>query len=216
MSVIERYKSQRINLTAARDRQELIVSGHSLSVLDASPGARLTVQIQERDTSPRAVSLILGQGASWSHIPFDRLFLTNAAQAAGWIDLAIWGAPDETDPKLFAYRPADPEGANPIDVAWIDFSHQVTGVAPGTAFTAGVGALSILTDLWAGCMAGQTVRMLDGAAVLAEWKLLGGAGRVLVPLGGPWIMRAGWTLQHAADGGADVSNLCGWGYTRNL
>jgi hypothetical protein len=88
----------RIKLDTVQDRAERQIVGHVFQVIDASSSsAALSITVNEPDARSYPVRV----GFGWQHSPFTRVFITNAAQAGEWVDVAFGGDPLAAKPELF-------------------------------------------------------------------------------------------------------------------
>ena len=81
-------------LDDARDREKMLqFRGHYLSVLRTSQHA--DAEIYLNDTEGDAYPMIHGLKAK--HYPITCAYMSNAAQPGEWVEVLVWGSPDDAD-----------------------------------------------------------------------------------------------------------------------
>lgn len=89
---------RRLTLDAARDNAPLDYSGLFIAIRDADT---ITTEVTIAFDRPDGQTVTLRRGQGFRHLGFNKLFITNTAQAGKWVDLVLAGDPGLVDKRLF-------------------------------------------------------------------------------------------------------------------
>lgn len=190
-SVRDGLTVKEIPLSGGLVNHRLAIAGHTFQVLNLSPSASVTVEVDEQSNSAFAVR----SGMGWTNWPFRELIF-NADPAAGeTLQIMIGGHPGKASPSLFRFFPA--ESGNQVEVTNTLSNPVPVLAAPITiSGTPTVNLSSNVNTLPAAIAGGDYVRYSKRSAGTSWVRVLDiDPGKVLRIISGSWVMQ-----NHTAPG----------------